>query len=412
MSTSTSALDSAWNDYVEREIFVNPLPLLHRLRDERPAYLTPSGFWLFTRYDDVYAVLRGDAGIPFAKGVEDNSKQAVDTENFFKNHFIHNILYYDPPAHTRLRRLMFRAFTPQAIERIRVQTRQFIEELLDEIESRGTRQMDVIKDLAKRVPTSVILRLLDLPDDEFERMDEMARCVHQATQPGVDPESWMPHANEVYEERHEFFLRLAEQRLRDPGDDLVSHLALARAQDPTAISEIELTTNIGFLVIAGFDTTLQAIGTGTRLLLDHPDQLKLMRTEPSLLPGVVEEILRYAPPLPLAAPRYVAADVEFAGVSLGRGDKVHISIEGANHDPKYFPDPDVFDVTRDPAAHRQLTFAQGSPHHCLGAHLARMELGETLAALFARFPNLHLAGEPEPRRSMFLRGYERLPVAW
>jgi cytochrome P450 PksS len=213
------------------------------------------------------------------------------------------------------------------------------------------------------------------------------------------------------EDRHKYLRGVAEQRRARPGEDLFSRLATAGDESGDRLADLELTMNVAFLVVAGFETTANSIASGVHLLLSHPEQLERLRADWSLLPGAVEEVLRFAPAVRITSARWAAQDIEVAGEMVRQGEMIRASIMAANHDPAEFADPDRFDITRDP--NRHLAFAPYSGHYCLGAALARMEMQETFAALFGRFPDLALDGSEIPYKPSFtIYGPASLPVRW
>jgi cytochrome P450 len=420
MTTVTDgSLDQAWQHYMSEGCLADPVPFYRRLRDTEPVYWTPSGFWFLTRHTDAVAIFRDDDGHDGSAW----SKQAVNAseashlvsgDGYMARFFRTEVHHTDGAYHTRLRKLLNKSFTPRAVERIRETTRAMVEAQLDAIERRPGCEMELMADLAVEIPTTVILAMLDISVDEFDRMNEMADFVIYSHELAAGNDTtWIERADAVFSERHEFVLRLAEQRRRNPGGDLLSSLATVTDEHGDALTDLELTMNVCFLVVAGFETTMNTIGSAVHLLLSHPDQLALLRNDASLYRPAVEETLRYAPAVRSSSPRWAARDLELGGRKIRRGDMVRASIIAANHDPAEFPDPDRFDITRDPDDGRHLAFASFSAHFCLGAALARMEIVETLQALFTRFPTLRLTTDDIAyKKSFVIRGPEAVPLGW
>lgn len=410
-----SGLDQEFRAHLAGGGLDDPFGFMHRLRSARPVYRTPLGFWFLTRFEDTTWMLRQDGGedSPWTKEPANAAvlPPYMQGDGFLARFFGTELHHRDGRQHLRLRKILNKGgFTPQAIERMRERTRAVIETKLDELAGQG--RMDLVGDLALWVPTTVILELLDLPHTEFDRMNKMAHWVIYSQEPAAaaDP-SWVTEADADFEDRHHYLLGVAEERRSQPGDDLFSRLATATDDAGERLTDLELTMNVAFLVVAGFETTANSIASAVHLLLTHPDELERLRNDWSLLPSAVEEVLRFAPAVKVTSARWAARDMEVAGAPVKRGEMIRASIMAANHDPAEFGDPDRFDIARDP--NRHLAFAPFSGHFCLGAALARMEMQETLAALFERFPHLALDGSEIPYKPSFtIYGPASLPVRW
>jgi cytochrome P450 len=306
----------------------------------------------------------------------------------------------NPPDHTRYRQLVAQSFTPRAIETLDARVAEVTMELIERIAA--TPQPDLIADFAMQLPVAIIAEILGLPKDSYPRMLEWGRSGAPLLDIGID---WKTYRNAI-------------DRLRGADDYLLEHFHKLRAgphgdnpfgrmaADGT-MTDRELTANAALIVGAGFETTVNLIGNGIVLLLQHPEQLALLRDNPDLWPGAVEEILRLASPVQMTA-RTPSCDVEIAGAHIAAGDMVALLLGGANRDPKVFTDPTTFDITR-PNAREHLAFASGI-HACLGAALARIEGTTALRALFETFPDLRLTAPPQRRGLINLHGYTRLPA--
>ncbi len=415
MLQTESELDLEFRAHLSGGGLDDPLGFCHRLRSERPVYRTPLGFWFLTRFEDATWMLRQDGGedTPWTKEPANAGvlPPYMRGDGFMARFFSTELHHRDGGQHLRLRKILNKGgFTPHAIERMRARTRALVEAKLDELSGRN--EMELVADLALWVPTTVILELLDLPHEQFDRMNRMAHWVIYSQEPSAaaDP-AWVTEADADFEDRHHYLLGVAEERRARPGDDLFSKLASATDESGDRLTDLELTMNVAFLVVAGFETTANSIASGVHLLLSHPEQLDRLRSDWSLLPNAVEEVLRFSPAVRITSARWAARDIEVGGEQVARGEMIRASIMAANHDPDEFPDPDTFDIARDP--NRHLAFAPFSGHFCLGAALARMELQETLAALFGRFPNLELAAsEIAYKPSFTIFGPASLPVRW
>ncbi|MFD9907300.1 cytochrome P450 [Streptomyces sp. NPDC059063] len=314
-----------------------------------------------------------------------------------------NLLNMDPPDHTRIRRLVVKAFTPGRMERLREPVRRAADELLDAIAADG--RADLVAAYAAPLPITVICDLLGVPA-------ELRRDLRTWTDALVAPDPTRPHlAKEAVGGLLGYFTSLIAEKRKAPGDDLLSDLIAARDEgDGGRLSEDELMSLAFLILFAGYENVVQLIGNAVLGLLRHPDQLAAVRADPSLLPGTVEEFMRHEGPVLLAIRRFPLEDVTIAGVRVPKGETVLLSLGSAGRDPERFADPDRLDITRDASGH--LALGHGI-HYCLGAPLARLEMTVALGALIERFPNLALAvPEDELRRrpSMRARGLLELPV--
>jgi len=318
-----------------------------------------------------------------------------------------SMLVVDPPDHTRYRRLVSKVFTARAIEGLRPRVEQRCAELLDGLEraGRATGPVDLVAHYAALLPVTVIAEILGVP----VRMREQFLRWGGAAAPTLDLGLTLRQYH-----RTEFAIRQSNQWMRghfarlraEPTDALLSQL-VHQDSDGERLTETELLATAGLLLAAGFETTVNLLGTGAALLIRHPDQLELLRADPDRWANAVEEILRYDSPVQNTA-RICRTDTDVAGVRLRPGHVVAVLLAGANRDPAVFTDPDRFDITR-ANAREHLSLSAG-PHYCLGAALARLEGEIGLRSLFDRYPDLELAGEPRRRPTRVLRGYASLPV--
>jgi cytochrome P450 len=319
-----------------------------------------------------------------------------------------SMLATDPPDHTRYRRLVAKVFTARAIESLRGRTEQLTDELLDRLGD-GPSTADLVHAFAAPLPVTVIAEVLGVPVGARDRLLAWGNAATPALDMGLSYRRFA--TTEAGIRSFNGFLSGHLDRLaREPGDDILSQLVTAstRATDhDQRLTRAELLSLAGLLLAAGFETTVNLIGNGAVLLLRHPDQLQLLRDRPQLWPNAVEEILRYDSPVQNTA-RSALHDTELDGVRLRQGAIVAVLLGGVNRDPRVFPNPDRFDVTR-PNARDHLAFSAGA-HFCLGEALARMEGEIALRRLFERFPDLRLAAEPVRQPTRTLRGYARVPV--
>lgn len=387
----------------------DPHPLYARLRAEAPAHplRLPGGEvgWLVTRYADVLALLKdGRLAKDRANALDQRGRARQPWIPGFMRPLARNMLDLDAPDHARLRGLVHQAFTPRFVARLGDRVQALADELLDAPPPGGRR--DLIRDYALPLPVAVIGDMLGVPPADRRRFHRWSRRIVAA----ASPRDALPTLPAIVAFLR-FVRRLIAARRAEPGDDLVS--ALLRARDGAdALSEDELVAMIFLLLVAGHETTVNLIGTGTLALLRHPAQLVRLRASPELLPSAVEELLRYTSPVEIATERFAREPLAVAGVAIPRGAQVLAVLGAANRDERQFARPDDLDLAREP--NRHLAFGQGA-HFCLGAPLARLEGRIALATLLRRAPGLRLAAPADAlrwRRSLVLRGLEQLPVAF
>jgi cytochrome P450 len=390
----------------------NPYPFYARLRDEAPVWRTTlrdrRTAWLVTRYEDAAGVLKD-------KVLAKDKANAMDPEQRAKTPWVpgflkpieRNMLDLDDPDHMRLRALVSKAFTPRGIERLRVRIEALCEELLDAMERDAGRRggTDLVAGYALPLPATVIAELLGVPAEDHARFHRWSSRLVSVSS-NRDMLRFLPAALSFVR----YLRRLIKRRRDDPRDDLVT--ALIRAEEAgDKLSEDELLALAFLLLVAGHETTVNLIASGTLALLEHSDQMQKLGEDPSLVKPAVEELLRYTSPVEMATERYAREDLEIGGTTIPRGEMVLAVLGSANRDGRHFEDPDALNLARDP--NRHLAFGRGGVHHCLGAPLARMEGQIAFNALLRRFPTLRLAVEPESlrwHRGLFLRGLEKLPL--
>jgi cytochrome P450 len=398
-------------DVTNAKFKANPFPFYAQLRAEAPVFPvtvpmpTKQRAWLVTRYDDVLDVLK-DAR--FAK----NPRNAMSPEQLKKMPWIppmfkpleQNMLDQDSPDHTRLRALVHKAFTPRLIEQMRDQIQALTNELLDEAEPKCG--MDLIADFALPLPLTIIGRILGVPAEDNHKFHRWTKTLLSA---GTNMNYFVVIPTMM---RFMGYLKkLIKKRRAYPKDDLVT--ALVQAKDGSdQLSGDEVLAMIFLLLVAGHETTVNLIGSGSLALLEHPDQLEKLRSEPAVIKSAIEELLRFVCPVEMATERYAREDITIAGTTIPRGELVLAVIGSANRDANYFDSPDSLDVTRENNKH--LAFGHGV-HYCLGAPLARLEGQIAISTLVQRMPNLRLSIAPDQlrwRSGFVLRGLEELPVSF
>ncbi len=411
----------SWSDLLAQETKRDPAAFFAQMRAQAPLYHFTDFFgmggeaWIATSYDDAALILRDPRFIKDAHKVTPSGDRPSATHQLPPRAEVfawrRDMLTTDPPDHTRLRNLVSKAFTPRVIELLRPRIQQIADGLLDGTQDRG--HMDLIGEFAFPLPITVICELLGIPVEERKQFRTWTQTLLIETATASAPEGPDEQAARVAAAEaftHYIKTLLAEKRAH-PGSDLTSQLVQAEDQGD-ALSEVELMSTIFLLIVAGHETTVNLIGNGMLVLLQHPDQLRLLRQDPSLLPSAVEELLRYTGPVSLATPRWASEDITLHGQVIRQGEMVLVALIGANTDPQQFHDPDLLDLTR--AEHEHLAFGKGI-HYCLGAPLARLEGQIAIGTLLRRLPDLRLASDPEQlvwTRTPILRGLTSLPVAF
>jgi cytochrome P450 len=315
-----------------------------------------------------------------------------------------SMLTVDPPDHTRYRKLVTRAFSARVVAALRSRTEQVATELLDAMAAKGS-SADLIGDYASLLPATVIAEMLGAPADMRGQFLAWGEGAALSLDAGLSYRDYVRSEKDVAA-LQDWMSGHFERLRREPGEAILSNLLAAHDEDGK-LNEDELLSIAMLLLAAGFETTVNLIGNGARLLTEHPDQLAVLRAEPGHWPTAIDEMLRIESPVQRTA-RVALRDAEVAGERVAAGRFVVIMLGGANRDPGTFPEPTRFDVTRSNAG-EHLAFSSGI-HYCLGAGLARMEGEVALRALFERFPDLAPAGAPRRRPTRTLRGWDSMPV--
>jgi cytochrome P450 len=387
----------------------DPYPTYKRLLEEDPVHESPMGGLILSRYADCAAMLRDPRASSDFRNVAgwEDQVRAQGLEPAVVREESRSFLFLDPPDHTRLRGLVNKAFTPRVVESLRPRIEARVRELLDRVAPVG--EMDVIEDLAYPLPVQIICEMLGVPPADHVRFRSWTKEAARSLDPefAVSPEE-LERRQRVFEEFQAYFTELVAQRRADSRDDLISAL-IAAEDEGNKLSERELISTCILLLIAGHETTVNLIGNGTLALLRHPDQLALLRDDPSLIKSAVEELLRYDPPVQLTG-RVALEDMQFGGKTLRAGEQAVLLLGAANHDPAQFPEPERLDIRRED--NRHLAFGMGI-HFCLGAPLARVEGQIAIGELVRRFDALELAVEEPPyKENLTLRGLAALPIAF
>ena len=407
-------------DVFDPRVFAGGIPhqAFRQLRDTNPVawqdehavrdWPAGPGFWAVTRYADVRHVLRSPDPFSSWLGATQIRDPAPGDLDFIRR----MILNMDSPQHNRLRHLVSAVFARRRLDRFAGQITTRARDLLDNVAANG--RCDLPSQVTDDFPLANLADLLGVPIEDRGLLLRWTNRVigyqdpeHAETVFGPDGKPVNPRSPEQLRDMFGYARELAEIKRAEPADDLMTALVQAEV-DGRALDDAELEMFFFLVVIAGNDTVRSALPGGVLALAEHPAQQQLLREQPDLLPSAIEEMLRWHPPV-LSFRRTAGRDTELGGRRIRQGDKVVVYHISAHYDERQFPDPQRFDITRDPNDH--LAFGQG-PHLCLGAHFARLQLRIFFAELISRLPPVRLAGEPTRLTSNFINGLTHLPVAW
>jgi cytochrome P450 len=396
-------------DLSDHDAFVDSVPhaAFARLRREDPVHWNAepnggTGFWAVTRYEDIRYVHRNVE--IFSSEIGGTSLEDLDPDQIEARK---SMIDMDPPRHDQLRGLINRRFTPRAVgvweEQVRTVTRQVLDTALPK------QEFDFVLEIASEIPMQVFAEILGIPQDERRVIIDIGDRLlgnqdPEYRVPEDDAHRQLPFSSPAALEMFEFGRRLAAARRKDPRDDIITQLAF----EP--LTQREFDVYFVLLATAGNETTRHTITHGLLALLEHPDELERLRAageDLALRKSAAEEMLRWATPVHHFR-RTAAVDTELAGVTIGAGEKVTTWFVSGNRDETVFEDPYRFDIGRSPNPH--MAFGPGGIHHCLGAHLARMEVRIAFEELLGRVSTIELTGPPERLRSNFFNGIKRLPV--
>jgi unspecific monooxygenase len=399
------------------DFIFDPYPLLTELREQTPIFWEPRWRKLFfTRYEDIAFLLRdkrlGRSMLHILSREElgwPPPDPRLTAFNQFQNHIV---MEQEPPDHTRLRGLVSKAFTPQRVEGMRAKITAIVNRLLAQVQANG--QMDLLRDFAEPLPVTVIAELLGVPEEYRQQLRPWSAAIVKMYEVNTS-DAQAQAAEQAVTDFSNLLHVLADERRRQPQDDLITALVQAEEQGDR-LTEAELIANCIFLLNAGHEASVNGLTGGMLALFRNPDQLHLLKAAAQqdnapLFRTAVEELLRYDTPLPLFE-RWVLQDFTYNGVDLKQGTEVALLYAAGNRDPRRFPLADHLDVTRSDNPH--LTFGLGT-HYCLGAPLARLELQVALETLLRRLPTLQLAIPPHQvnyNDGFVIRGLSALPVLW
>jgi cytochrome P450 len=402
-------------DLTDLDVWAHGVPYeeFARLRSATPVAWSdePSGgpgFWSVLRYDDIVTATRDTRTFSSSRGVSFEEPTAEDMVAR------RTIIDTDPPAHTKLRKILSGGFTQRAV----AVYQHFVETLTEQVLDAGliASPFDFVDAVAKEVPIRVLARIMGLPASDLPLFIDLGDRLIANTDPDITDVVWGRDDTDAYrlfpfrspygKQLWDLGRAIVRDRLTAPGDDMLSTLLRAEV-DGERLSETDLDNFFSIMVIAGNETTRIAIAQGVLAFCEHPEQWQRLRADPALLEPTTEEVLRWTCPTHFMR-RTATVDTELGGVSIRAGEKVVLWYVSGNRDEAEFADPDTFDIARFP--NRHLSFGRGGPHLCLGAHLARLEIQVVLAALARRVAAFELTGPPRRIRSNFTNGLRQLPI--
>lgn len=381
----------------------DPYGFFAQVRAQCPVIQSDSGVWLITGYDAAGEALRNDELL--SRRVAGRKHLVVD-EPQARLIMTSKMLYNDRPQHTRLRRLVSHAFTRGGIARWRERIAEVANDRLDHVLPAG--QMDFVADYAYPVVEQVITELLGIRHGDLPQFLAWSEAMVEPP-PGGDLTHYRDAANAATQAITAYVRERIAERRSAPADDLLTKLIRAEEPGDGTLDEHELVAITIELIHAGFETTSNFVSNGMHVLLQHREQLAELVADPTLLPGAIDELLRYESPAPMPLPRVAIGDVEIGGKPIRKGDTVVVALAAANRDPAHFDDPDRFDIHRHD--NNYISFGFGA-HYCLGHALARLEATEMFTAVLGRVPGIRSAGAARWSDHQFFRTLVSLPVAW
>ncbi len=404
--TATAGAPLSLYHLLDPEVLADPYPLYQQLRTEDPVHWDPYlHAWVVTRYADVVEVLHRFS----AERTHTPEKLAVlGMEQLapIAQVMVRQMLFLDPPQHSRVRGLAAVAFTPRRVERLRSHIEEIADSLLDRVDSRG--EMDIMEELANPLPAIVTAEMLGVPTEDHRRLKDWSQDFAEMLGNFQHNPGRAAKVAVSLEKMTAYFQEAVRSQATHPREGLVNALTVAEV-DGDRLTEDEVVANVIVTLVGGQETTTNLIGNGLLALLRHPEEMERLRNDPALVPAAVEELLRYESPSQHTA-RLARDDVQLGGRLIKRGQAAIAVMGAANRDPERFPDPDRLDLAR--ADNRHLAFGWAA-HFCFGAPLARIEGQIAFSALLRRLPNLRLAPGPITWRSnLGLRGLTALPVTF
>jgi pimeloyl-[acyl-carrier protein] synthase len=396
-------------DLLNPLFFADPNPTLHRMRTEEPIYWhSQLQSWILTRYFDIYSTIRDPQFSVDRGGKIGNSLslQVKDKLDFCNHYFAQWMVFSDPPRHTRLRILVAKAFTPQLVDSLHPLIQKFADELLDAVQ--GVEEMEIIRDFATPLPALITAYMLGVPREHIPELKRWSRNMFMLFGAGFATTEVVEATYESLVECIKYFEDLITQHRKRPSNNFIDQLIAAEDQG-SILSDEELTATCITLMAGAYETTTHLITNGLLALLQHRNQLLMLRENPKLIDHTVEEFFRYCGPA-FSVVRRPINDIQIDGKWIRTGQKIYCILHAANHDPARFPEPQRFDITR--KDNRHLGLGHGI-HFCLGAALTRLETKIAINTIIQRLVDLRLDTENLvwiPNLAM--RGLEALPVAF
>lgn len=379
----------------------DPYPSLHGLREQDPVNLTPVGTWRISRYDDVQAIFK----------VAKTSQTASDgsAPNFdpldIRGSFLEFMLNKDDPQHQRLRRLATLSLNPKTARLMEDEVCSTVESALDKALKQGG--MEVVHDMAHLVPSRMVCQIMGIPEADRELFNEWTAARTNAFFARFLPPEVQQRTRDAGSAMADYFDKLVAERRKKPGNDLISTM-LAASDGSDRFSDDELVVQAIGIIIAGYETTIGLIGNGMRAFMDHPDQMALLQSDPSLIKNAIEECLRYDTPI-LFNWRVLVEPFEVSGKTLPADAVIWQMLGSANRDPERFPNPDKFDISRKDLAHQAFG---GGNHHCIGNMLARMEARHAIGQFAERTKGLKIEQGKLEWSHSFFRVMASLPITF
>ena len=388
-----------------------PYPVLNLLREQAPVHYVPSlDYWLVTRYSDVATILADPATFSAANVQAPLSNLTPKASDILRTGLRNTpvLSNLDPPAHSRIRRILAPLVSPRRIAQLQPQIEQYAAELINAFTVRG--QVDIVEALTFPLPALTLFRLIGFPDDDVEQLRSWCGEKLEINWGRPDPD-YQLRATTHMSQYWDYCEQYVEARKLDLSDDLTSDLLRQRENNPEALDDCEVASVVFGLSFAGHETTTNLIGNALHRLLGRPDLWQEIRTKPELIAGAIQEVLRYDSSV-ITWRRITTREVTIGDTTLPQGARLMLGLGAANHDPTVFPDPDEFDIHR-PNANVQLSFGRGI-HYCLGHYLARVESEIVIRQLSQRFPDMRLVPSQDlhyPRNISF-RGPVSMQVEW
>jgi cholest-4-en-3-one 26-monooxygenase len=380
-----------------------PHEMFEVLRREAPVWFHPGtdeveGFWCIVKYADLVELSRDPGHASSALGgitLHDASDEDLELQRQM-------MLMMDPPKHTKLRKLVNKGFTPRMIGQLEEHIRDVTKSIVDGVAKRG--ECDFVVDVAAELPLQVIVEMMGVPDEDRHKIFDWSNRLIGSEDPeyNVSRDEAIGAATEMFM----YSTELAAAKRKTPGEDIISTLLQAEVEG-NQLTDTEFNLFFQLLSVAGNETTRNLISNGMNFLFEHPDQREKLAADRSLLPGAIDEMLRYASPV-MYMRRTAPEDFELRGQTIRAGDKLALWYISANRDEDVFDDPNRFEITRSPNDY--VAFGGGGPHFCLGANLAKLEIRVMFDEILDRLPDIELAGDVQRLRSNFINGIKHMPV--